>query len=181
MAASGGQHTTLTCWCHSTIQQNSTVALTFLLAMEREAPPSASPAEHRPRVTPRLSKYLWKREQARDFRSWRGGPVTPEPNVSLVTVKAVLRCSQQDGVALRVNMKTMREYVSWLYYQYLLITGIYVLEPWEKSIFNTLLFTMVVMVVYTSYVFVPIHVCLALEFFSGLARGHPESTVALMS
>lgn len=78
-------------------------------------------------------------------------------------------------------MKTVREYVSWLYYQYLLITGIYVLEPWEKSIFNTVLFTMVAMVIYTSYVFVPIHVQLALEFFSGLVRGHSESTVALMS
>ncbi|XP_056612178.1 serine palmitoyltransferase small subunit B [Triplophysa dalaica] len=72
-------------------------------------------------------------------------------------------------------MKTMREYVSWLYYQYLLITGIYVLEPWEKSIFNIVLFTMVAMVVYTSYVFVPIHMRLALEFFLGLARGHPRA------
>ncbi|XP_057207727.1 serine palmitoyltransferase small subunit B-like [Triplophysa rosa] len=89
--------------------------------------------------------------------------------------------SHRDGVARRVNMKTMREYVSWLYYQYLLITGIYVLEPWEKSIFNAVLFTMVAMVVYTSYVFVPIHMRLALEFFSGLARGHLERTVALMS
>ncbi|KAL7851548.1 hypothetical protein AOLI_G00219040 [Acnodon oligacanthus] len=70
----------------------------------------------------------------------------------------------------------MREYMGWLYYQYLLITGIYVLEPWEKSIFNTVLFTMVAMVVYTSYVFVPIHVRLALEFFSGLCGEQPERT-----
>ncbi|XP_055053688.2 serine palmitoyltransferase small subunit B, partial [Misgurnus anguillicaudatus] len=73
--------------------------------------------------------------------------------------------------ALLVNMKNIREYVGWMYYQYLLMTGIYVLEPWEKSIFNTVLFTMVAMVIYTSYVFVPIHVRLALEFFSGLSRG----------
>ncbi|XP_065136085.1 serine palmitoyltransferase small subunit B, partial [Paramisgurnus dabryanus] len=73
--------------------------------------------------------------------------------------------------ALRVNMKNIREYVGWLYYQYLLMTGIYVLEPWEKSIFNTVLFTMVAMVIYTSYVFVPIHVRLAMEFFSGLIQG----------
>uniref|UniRef100_A0AAR2JU27 Serine palmitoyltransferase small subunit B n=1 Tax=Pygocentrus nattereri TaxID=42514 RepID=A0AAR2JU27_PYGNA len=57
-----------------------------------------------------------------------------------------------------MDVKNMREYMGWLYYQYLLITGIYVLEPWEKSIFNTVLFTMVAMVVYTSYVFVPIHI-----------------------
>lgn len=80
-----------------------------------------------------------------------------------------------------MDVKNMREYMGWLYYQYLLITGIYVLEPWEKSIFNTVLFTMVAMVVYTSYVFVPIHVRLALEFFSGLCGEQPESTVALMN
>uniref|UniRef100_A0A8C2GET8 Serine palmitoyltransferase small subunit B n=1 Tax=Cyprinus carpio TaxID=7962 RepID=A0A8C2GET8_CYPCA len=73
-----------------------------------------------------------------------------------------------------MDMKNMREYVGWLYYQYLLITGIYVLEPWEQSIFNTLLFTMVAMVIYTSYVFVPIHVRLALEFcmISLITYGH---------
>ncbi|KAI4888599.1 hypothetical protein NFI96_004398 [Prochilodus magdalenae] len=74
-----------------------------------------------------------------------------------------------------MDVKNMREYMGWLYYQYLLLTGIYVLEPWEKSIFNTVLFTMVAMVVYTSYVFVPIHVRLALEFFSGLCGEQPES------
>uniref|UniRef100_A0A4W4FLA3 Serine palmitoyltransferase small subunit B n=1 Tax=Electrophorus electricus TaxID=8005 RepID=A0A4W4FLA3_ELEEL len=71
-----------------------------------------------------------------------------------------------------MDVKNLCDYLGWLYYQYLLITGIYVLEPWEKSIFNTVLFTMVAMVVYTSYVFVPIHVRLALEFFSGLFRSH---------
>lgn len=75
----------------------------------------------------------------------------------------------------------MRENLSWLYYQYLLITGIYVLEPWEQSVFNTVLFTMVAMVIYTSYVFVPVHVRLVLEFFSELVREQPESTVALMN
>ncbi|XDV31519.1 hypothetical protein PO909_002510 [Leuciscus waleckii] len=80
-----------------------------------------------------------------------------------------------------MEMKKMRENLGWLYYQYLLITGIYVLEPWEQSVFNTVLFTTVAMVIYTSYVFVPVHVRLALEFFSELVREQPESTVALMS
>ncbi|XP_059371218.1 serine palmitoyltransferase small subunit B-like [Carassius carassius] len=80
-----------------------------------------------------------------------------------------------------MDMKNMREYVCWLYYQYLLITGIYVLEPWEQSIFNTVLCTMVAMVIYTSYVFVPIHMRLALEFFSELVREQSESTLALMN
>ncbi|XP_077578988.1 serine palmitoyltransferase small subunit B [Stigmatopora nigra] len=66
-----------------------------------------------------------------------------------------------------MNFKNLREYLAWLYYQYLLVTGIYVLEPWEKSLFNWLLLSAIAMVIYTSYVFVPIHVRLALEFFFG--------------
>lgn len=80
-----------------------------------------------------------------------------------------------------MNIKNLREYMAWLYYQYLLITGIYVLEPWEKSIFNSVLFSAIAMVIYTSYVFVPIHVQLALEFFSGIFGGQPESTMTLMN
>ncbi|XP_041920454.1 serine palmitoyltransferase small subunit B [Alosa sapidissima] len=80
-----------------------------------------------------------------------------------------------------MDVKNMREYLGWLYYQYLLVTGIYVLEPWEKSIFNVVLVTMVAMVIYTSYVFVPIHVRLALQFFSGLCGGQHESTMTLMN
>ncbi|KAF7218499.1 serine palmitoyltransferase small subunit B isoform X1 [Nothobranchius furzeri] len=83
--------------------------------------------------------------------------------------------------ARRMNFKNVREYLAWLYYQYLLITGIYVLEPWEKSIFNSVFFSAIAMVIYTSYVFVPIHVRLALEFFSGIFGGQNESTVALMN
>ncbi|KAG7215607.1 hypothetical protein INR49_022133 [Caranx melampygus] len=84
-------------------------------------------------------------------------------------------------VVLLMNFKNLREYLAWLYYQYLLITGIYVLEPWEKSIFNSILFSAIAMVIYTSYVFVPIHIRLALEFFSGIFGGQPESTMALMN
>ncbi|XP_062242592.1 serine palmitoyltransferase small subunit B [Platichthys flesus] len=77
--------------------------------------------------------------------------------------------------------KNLREYLAWLYYQYLLITGIYVLEPWEKSIFNSILFSVIAMVIYTSYVFVPIHMHLALEFFSGVFGGQTKSTMTLMN
>lgn len=80
-----------------------------------------------------------------------------------------------------MNFKSVRESLAWLYYQYLLITGIYVLEPWEKSIFNSFLFSAIAMVIYTSYVFVPVHVRLALEFFSGIFGDHPKSTMTLMS
>ncbi|CAL9684050.1 unnamed protein product [Knipowitschia caucasica] len=80
-----------------------------------------------------------------------------------------------------MDFKNLREYLAWLYYQYLLITGIYVLEPWEKSIFNSVLFSAIAMAIYTSYVFVPIHLRLALEFFSGIFGGQPQSTMTLMN
>ncbi|XP_028650304.1 serine palmitoyltransferase small subunit B [Erpetoichthys calabaricus] len=80
-----------------------------------------------------------------------------------------------------MDVKRFKEYISWLYYQYLLVTCSYVLEPWEQSIFNTVLLTVVAMVVYTAYVFIPIHIRLALEFFSSLCGGQHESTVAIMS
>ncbi|KAK0131611.1 Serine palmitoyltransferase small subunit B [Merluccius polli] len=83
--------------------------------------------------------------------------------------------------ACRMAFKTVTDYVAWLYYQYLLVTGIYVLEPWEKSIFNSILISVVAMAVYTSYVFVPTHVRLALQFFAGVFGGQNESAMTLMS
>ncbi|XP_061915880.1 serine palmitoyltransferase small subunit B isoform X2 [Entelurus aequoreus] len=80
-----------------------------------------------------------------------------------------------------MNLKNLQEYLARLYYQYLLITSIYVLEPWEQSIFNSVLLSAVAMVIYTSYVFVPIHVSLALKFFSGVCGGQPESTMTLIN
>ncbi|XP_057695447.1 serine palmitoyltransferase small subunit B [Corythoichthys intestinalis] len=76
-----------------------------------------------------------------------------------------------------MNFKNLREYLAWLYYQYLLVTGIYVLEPWEKSLFNWVLLSAIAMVIYTSYVFVPIHVRLALEFFFGICGSRLDSAV----
>ncbi|XP_070292945.1 serine palmitoyltransferase small subunit B-like [Salvelinus sp. IW2-2015] len=79
---------------------------------------------------------------------------------------------------MRMDFQYLKEYLGWLYYQYLLITGIYVLEPWEQSIFNSVLFSSMTMVIYTSYVFVPVHVRLAHNFFCGK---QPESTMALIN
>ncbi|KAM4040785.1 serine palmitoyltransferase small subunit B [Anomaloglossus baeobatrachus] len=80
-----------------------------------------------------------------------------------------------------MDVKHIKDYLSWLYYQYLLITCSYVLEPWEQSIFNTVLLTAIAMMIYSSYVFIPIHVCLAVEFFSGIFGGQHESTMTPMS
>ncbi|XP_053564996.1 serine palmitoyltransferase small subunit B [Bombina bombina] len=80
-----------------------------------------------------------------------------------------------------MDVKRIKEYLSWLYYQYLLITCSYVLEPWEQSIFNTVLLTVIAMVVYSSYVFIPIHIQFAMEFFAHIFGEQQESTVALLS
>ncbi|XP_037263514.1 serine palmitoyltransferase small subunit B [Falco rusticolus] len=80
-----------------------------------------------------------------------------------------------------MDIKHVKDYIYWLYYQYLLITCSYVLEPWERSMFHTITVTVFAMVVYTAYVFVPIHVCLAFEFFSQIFGEQPESTVSIVN
>ncbi|XP_041063955.1 serine palmitoyltransferase small subunit B isoform X1 [Carcharodon carcharias] len=95
-----------------------------------------------------------------------------------MTKEGYLRSAQR---VRDMDVKGVKETLSWLYYQYLLVTCSYVLEPWEQTVFNSVLFIIMAMVLYTAYVFIPIHVRLALEFFSGLAAGQPESTVAIMT
>ncbi|OZC09397.1 autophagy protein Apg12 [Onchocerca flexuosa] len=40
---------------------------------------------------------------------------------------------------------------SWYYRQYCLVTGLYMLEPWERSLFNCLLFSVCALVICLSY------------------------------
>uniref|UniRef100_A0A8C3J7W8 Serine palmitoyltransferase small subunit B n=6 Tax=Neoaves TaxID=3078114 RepID=A0A8C3J7W8_9CHAR len=89
--------------------------------------------------------------------------------------------SSQNHCKLKMDIKRVKDYIYWLYYQYLLITCSYVLEPWEQSMFHTIIVTVFAMVVYTAYVFVPIHVRLAFEFFSQIFGGQPESTVSIVN
>ncbi|XDV42835.1 hypothetical protein PO909_011431 [Leuciscus waleckii] len=55
--------------------------------------------------------------------------------------------------------------LSWFYYQYLLVTALYMLEPWERTVFNSLLITVAAMAVYTGYVFMPQHIMAILHYF----------------
>ncbi|XP_060059268.1 serine palmitoyltransferase small subunit B isoform X1 [Erinaceus europaeus] len=71
-----------------------------------------------------------------------------------------------------MDFRHVKNYLSWLYYQYQIISCCAVLEPWEQSMFNTILLTIFAMVVYTAYVFIPIHVRLAWEFFSKICGYH---------
>ncbi|XP_077204630.1 serine palmitoyltransferase small subunit B isoform X2 [Paroedura picta] len=80
-----------------------------------------------------------------------------------------------------MDLKRVKDYIFWLYYQYLLLSCSYVLEPWEQYMFHMIIITVVAMMVYTAYVFIPIHVRLAFEFFSQLFGSQPESTVSLIS
>ncbi|XP_062863389.1 serine palmitoyltransferase small subunit A [Trichomycterus rosablanca] len=55
--------------------------------------------------------------------------------------------------------------ISSFYYQYLLVTALYMLEPWERHVFNSLLVTVAAMAVYTGYVFMPQHIMAILHYF----------------
>ncbi|XP_071283015.1 serine palmitoyltransferase small subunit A [Agelaius tricolor] len=55
--------------------------------------------------------------------------------------------------------------MSWLYYQYLLVTALYMLEPWERTVFNSMLVSIVGMALYTGYVFMPQHIMAILHYF----------------
>ncbi|XP_007536905.2 serine palmitoyltransferase small subunit A [Erinaceus europaeus] len=65
------------------------------------------------------------------------------------------------GMALARAWKQM----SWFYYQYLLVTALYMLEPWERTVFNSMLVSVVGMALYTGYVFMPQHIMAILHYF----------------
>ncbi|KAM7084677.1 serine palmitoyltransferase small subunit B-like [Molossus nigricans] len=65
-----------------------------------------------------------------------------------------------------MDFRLVKDYFSWLYYQYQIISCCADLESCERSKFNTILLTIFAMVVYTACVFIPIHIHLAWEFFS---------------
>uniref|UniRef100_A0A914UWV7 Uncharacterized protein n=1 Tax=Plectus sambesii TaxID=2011161 RepID=A0A914UWV7_9BILA len=48
------------------------------------------------------------------------------------------------------------DYISWLYLQYCLITGLYMLEPWERAIFNAFVIGLVSIIAFIVYAFVPL-------------------------
>ncbi|ESN95431.1 hypothetical protein HELRODRAFT_86817, partial [Helobdella robusta] len=52
------------------------------------------------------------------------------------------------------------------YYQYLLITALYMLESWERTVFNCFLLFFLSMATYTAYVFMPGHIIMLEHFFA---------------
>lgn len=58
-------------------------------------------------------------------------------------------------------------------YQYQAVTGIFMLEPWERTIFNTTLVTILGMSVYTTYAYLPAYIHHIIGYF-----GYNEETWA---
>ncbi|NXT73566.1 SPTSB palmitoyltransferase, partial [Zapornia atra] len=79
-----------------------------------------------------------------------------------------------------MDIKSMKNYLYWLYYQFELITCSYLMEPWEKLLFYTFNITMLVTVLYTAYIFVPVHISTAFQFFLQLFVNHHENTVSIV-
>ncbi|XP_059812392.1 serine palmitoyltransferase small subunit A isoform X1 [Hypanus sabinus] len=81
-----------------------------------------------------------------------------------ISPKKILQ-SLEESKAVTMALGTAWKQMSWLYYQYLLVTALYMLEPWERTIFNSLLISIVGMAVYTGYVFMPQHIMAILHYF----------------
>ncbi|PFX30691.1 Serine palmitoyltransferase small subunit A [Stylophora pistillata] len=59
----------------------------------------------------------------------------------------------------------LREWLWLKNYQYQVITGIYMLEPWERTIFNATLVTILGMSVYSTYAYLPAYIYNVLAYF----------------
>ncbi|KAK1208555.1 SPTSB palmitoyltransferase, partial [Pygoscelis papua] len=79
-----------------------------------------------------------------------------------------------------MDIKSMKNYIYWLYCQFELITCSYLMEPWEKLLFYTFNITMLVMVLYTAYIFVPVHISTAFQFFLHLFGNQHENTISIV-
>ncbi|CAO3636507.1 unnamed protein product [Cunninghamella echinulata] len=54
------------------------------------------------------------------------------------------------------SSKGFSNYVSTKIYQYELQTALYMLEPWEKALFNTIVLSIVALSVFTMYQYTPV-------------------------
>lgn len=61
--------------------------------------------------------------------------------------------------------KNVKDYFYWMYYQFLLITCCIDMEPWEQALLHAGLVTITTMLLFTAYVFIPMHLRLAFRFF----------------
>ncbi|XP_029142803.1 serine palmitoyltransferase small subunit B-like [Protobothrops mucrosquamatus] len=62
-------------------------------------------------------------------------------------------------------MKSVKNYFQWLYFQYMIVTCGIDFEHWEQMMIHIFVITTFTMLAYTTYVFIPIHLHLAYQFF----------------
>ncbi|NXI43473.1 SPTSB palmitoyltransferase, partial [Galbula dea] len=79
-----------------------------------------------------------------------------------------------------MDIKSMKNYLYWLYCQFELITCSYLMEPWEKLLFYSFNIALLVTVLYTAYIFLPGHISSALQFFWQLFGSQHENTVSVL-
>ncbi|KAK2184350.1 hypothetical protein NP493_269g00015 [Ridgeia piscesae] len=61
-------------------------------------------------------------------------------------------------------------FLEFWYYQYLLHTALYMLESWERTLFNSLLVAVFAMASYSLYLYLPGHVMMLVHFVDFLCN-----------
>lgn len=64
------------------------------------------------------------------------------------------------------SIRRFFKFLHWIYLQYLLNTALYMLEPWERLLFSTLLFAILSTAIYSALVFFPHHIRSLLQTYS---------------
>lgn len=67
--------------------------------------------------------------------------------------------------------KTVLEYLNWIYFYFCVSTGLWMLDAWERAIFNTGAIIIFAMSAYTAYAFLPGHLYAMLTYF-GMMPAH---------
>lgn len=74
-------------------------------------------------------------------------------------------------------MKRISTFCEFWYYQYILLTALYMLESWERKVFNCFLLALLGMASYTMYVFLPGHLVMLGHFFEYLISARDDSAL----
>lgn len=74
-------------------------------------------------------------------------------------------------------MKRISSFCEFWYYQYILVTALYMLESWERKIFNCFLLAFVGMASYTAYIFLPGHLVMLGHFLEYIMGSRYEDSL----
>lgn len=69
----------------------------------------------------------------------RAGPGQPPPPVTARPGPGAEPAAGGESAVRAMALGSAWKQMSWLYYQYLLVTALYMLEPWERTVFSILL------------------------------------------